>query len=402
MHVNQFRVLAPNIYTDLAEERGSIALTRRWAGAKTVGTWHEAEVDLFEAWADLARNYILDPDRVAINGYSMGGYGTFRMATMWPDLFGKAFPVVGPQAEGIKVLAQEDDGDATNTFHVLDNVRNIPFMIWDGAADELVPVAGTVTHAQRFEDLGYRFVQDVFAADHFLLSEVDDWSRGAEFLGDAAIDRDPAHVTFRVMPAADSPELGLVHDHAYWVWDVAMREEVGDPPTGLVDVKSQAFGVGEPGTEALRGAGAFPLPYAERGLTWTDAPEAEVSNALDLSLTNISAATLGLTRAHIDASRVVEIDVASDGPAVLELEAPWDKKTTVTDEAGEPVAYELDGHVLTIEVGEGERTLTITPGRLALPTAVKMPPVVCIKTWNRPPGPGHDGPKPPRRASSVA
>jgi hypothetical protein len=359
--LNQFAVHAPNIYTDLAEGRGSIALTTMGRGEDG---WYlaEAEVDLFEAWADLARNYTLDPGRVAINGYSMGGYGTFRMATLWPDLFGRAFPVVGPQAEGIKVLAESDDGDSTNTFHVLDNVRNIPFMIWNGVADELVPVAGTVTHAQRLEDLGYRFVQDVFTADHFLLSEVDDWSRGAEFLGDAAIDRDPAHVTFRVMPAADYPDLGLVHDHAYWVWDVRMRDEVGDPSSGLVDARSLAFGEGDPATEAVRGGGASPLPYAERGLAWLDVPSVESANALDLALTNVAAATMGLTRAGIDVLEVVTIDVASDGPAALTLEAPWRPGTTVTDAgSGEPVAYELDHDVLTIQLDEAERTLTIAP-----------------------------------------
>jgi Prolyl oligopeptidase family len=359
---NQFRVLAPNIYQDLAEERGSIALTTMGRGEDG---WYlaEAEVDLFEAWADLARNYSLDPSHVAINGYSMGGYGTFRMTTMWPDLFGKAFPVVGPQAEGIKVLAQDDDGDATNTFHVLDNVRNIPFFIWNGAADELVPVAGTVTHADRLAELGYRFVQDVFTADHFLLSEVDDWSRGAEFLGDAAVDRDPAHVTFRVMPGADYPELGLVHDHAYWVWDVRMRDEVGDPSTGLVDARSLAFGDGDAATEDVRGGGVFPLPYAERGIAWSEIPEAEAANALDLSLENVSAATLGLTRAGIDPSQVVTIDLATDGTSVLALVAPWDKQTTVSDAStGEPVPFDLNGDVLEIGLEEGERTLRIDPG----------------------------------------
>ncbi|MGH2753373.1 MAG: prolyl oligopeptidase family serine peptidase [Actinomycetota bacterium] len=359
--LNQFAVHAPNIYQDLAEERGAIALTTMGRGDDG---WYlaEAEVDLFEAWADLAGNYTLDPERVAVNGYSMGGYGTFRMATMWPDLFGKAFPVVGPPAEGIKLVAESDDGDPTNTFHVLDNVRNIPFMIWNGAADELVPIAGTVTHAQRLEDLGYRFVQNIFTADHFLLSEVDDWSRGAEFLGDAAVNLDPAQVTFRVMPAADYPDLGLVHDHAYWVWDVRMRDEVGDPSTGLVDVRSLAFGEGGPEVETVRGGGVSPLPYVERGVAWSEVPTADPVNGLEVTLTNVATVTLGLTRARIDPRQVVTIDVASDGPAVLNLEAPWHPHARVVDSAsGEAVSFERDRNVITIHLEEGERTLTIVP-----------------------------------------
>jgi pimeloyl-ACP methyl ester carboxylesterase len=35
-----------------------------------------AEADTFEAWADVARRYKLDPEQATVNGYSMGGFGT--------------------------------------------------------------------------------------------------------------------------------------------------------------------------------------------------------------------------------------------------------------------------------------------------------------------------------------
>ena len=49
-------------------------------------------------WADLARHFRLEPDRVALTGYSMGGYGTYKLGMQWPDLFGAAFTTVGPPA----------------------------------------------------------------------------------------------------------------------------------------------------------------------------------------------------------------------------------------------------------------------------------------------------------------
>ena len=101
---------------------------------------------------------------------------------------------------------------------MLPSLRHIPFLIWNGSTDELVPVSGAIRHAQRFDDLGLRYVFDVFApADHFALAVKDQYAPAAEFLGDARVDRDPAHVTYVVNPKMDFPEAGTVADHAYWL-----------------------------------------------------------------------------------------------------------------------------------------------------------------------------------------
>ena len=59
-----------------------------------VATLVTQEADVFEAWADLARHYRLDPGATAISGYSMGGGGTFKLAQRWPDLFARGDAVV--------------------------------------------------------------------------------------------------------------------------------------------------------------------------------------------------------------------------------------------------------------------------------------------------------------------
>ena len=75
------------------------ASTSRRSGRGPDG-WYtdEAEVDFFEVWGDLARHFRLDPGVVALSGYSMGGYGTYKLGLQWPDLFGAAFTTVGPAA----------------------------------------------------------------------------------------------------------------------------------------------------------------------------------------------------------------------------------------------------------------------------------------------------------------
>ncbi|MGH2730442.1 MAG: prolyl oligopeptidase family serine peptidase [Actinomycetota bacterium] len=358
---NQFKVFSPHTYRDLGKERDAIVLTTMGRGPDG---WyhHEAETDVFEAWADVARHYDLDPERVGINGYSMGGYGTFKLTAQYPDLFGKAFPVVGPPGEGIYAGAGDTVDAESNTLYILENFLNVPLLIWDGAADELVPVAGTTRHVQQLDDLGYRYIQDVFASDHFALGEVDDWDRGKEFLGQARVNRNPRHVVYKVMPGADVPELGLVHDHAYWVWDVTIREEEGDPATGLVDAQSLVPGLGRPPTERVAGAGVEPLPHTERGIIWGPPPEEDSANALEVRLVNIAAATLGVTRAGLNTAAEIELEVTSDGDATLQLHGDWLAGTRVVDGQGDPVAFSLEGKSLAFSVGDGKSVLRIVPG----------------------------------------
>lgn len=356
---NQFMAFSPNIYQHLGEDRAAIVLTTMGRGPDG---WyhHEAELDVFEAWADVARNYSLDPNRVGINGYSMGGYGTFKLAAQYPDLFGKAFPVVGPAGEGIWLGAGDTVSPQSNTFNILDNLRHVPLLIWDGAADELVPVSGTTIHAQRLHDLGYRYEQNVFTADHFLLSVVDDWTRGAEFLGDARVDRNPAHVTYRVMPSADVKKYGLVHDHAYWLWDIEMRAQEGSPATGLVNAVSRASSHRDPPATPFAGGGTRPLPYVARGLLWGESERAKARNALDLHVENVADVSIGMRRAGIDVTRDLEVALRSDGKVTLRLFGDFPHETVVVDaKTGDRVAHRVADEELIISVDGGQRKLQI-------------------------------------------
>ena len=74
------------------------------------------------------RRYRLDPRWTAISGYSMGGYGTYKFATQYPDLFARANPVVGPPGLGVWVPPSppQPGGDASNTNRMLASVRQHP------------------------------------------------------------------------------------------------------------------------------------------------------------------------------------------------------------------------------------------------------------------------------------
>ena len=123
----------------------------------------------------------------------MGGYGTYKFTTQFPDLFARAQPTVGPPGLGIWVPpAPPTGGESSLTERMLASVRNIPFLIWDEKTDELVPIAGVKEQVKRFDELGYRYEFDEFqAGDHLALAINDEFKPAAEFLGTETVNRNP-------------------------------------------------------------------------------------------------------------------------------------------------------------------------------------------------------------------
>jgi hypothetical protein len=260
-----------------------------------------AEADTFEAWADVARHYRLDPDWTAVSGYSMGGFGTYRMLARWPDLFSRGMSTVGRAGTADDQLA---------------SLRNTPIMDWNVAGDELVPINTSEQNEQHLAANGLRFVHDLFpTADHLTLATNDEYGPAAAFLGTYRVDRNPAHVTYVVDSTEDSVAAEAIGDHAYWVSGLATRG-AGD---GTIDVRSEGFGVGDPkplgvqaGGGTLNGGYHGPLAYVERSEDWGPAPKEPVRDVLDVNATNIRAATVDAPRARVDCA--AKLNVKSDGP----------------------------------------------------------------------------------------
>jgi len=342
---NYNQYLASRNQSQLGERgTGSIVITPEGRG--TDGFYYDtAGADTFEVWADVAARYHLDPDWTAISGYSMGGYGTFKLAAQYPDLFARAQPVVGPPDLGLwvpplPVLGGPDDA---NTFHMVESLRNVPFMMWVETTDELVPYPGTLAQARRFDALGYRYVfRSYLAGDHLALAINDEYQPAADFLGEARVDRNPAHVTYVVNPTMDFPAVDTVAAHAYWLSGLPVR----DPKTayhGIVDVRSEGFGTGDPapsGTQfsagILTGGTLGAIPYHEEQQTWGPIPTTAVADRLDITATNISAMTIDVVRAHVDCN--VALSVKSDGPLLVTLAGCKGQVATITPSSGTAAA----------------------------------------------------------------
>lgn len=310
-------------------ERGSGSIVITPEGRGPDGWYYgHAGADTFEVWADVASRYRLDPDWTAISGYSMGGYGTYKLAAEYPDLFARANPVVGPPGLGIWVppAPPQPGGAGSNTNRMLASVRNVPFLIWDGAEDELVPVAGPVAQAQSLDDLGYRYIFDLFTtADHFTLAVNDQYEPAAAFLGTHLVNRNPPHVTYVVNPAMSFPGAGTVADHAYWLSGLRLRDSSGGAPLGQVDARSEGFGRGDPVPGAtqtspsnlLQGGNLGTLNYSERRKSWGKASTAPRRDALHLDARNLAQVVVHPRRARLSCHP--ELHVTTDGPLTVRL-----------------------------------------------------------------------------------
>ena len=71
---------------------------------------------------DMRANYAIDPARILVTGFSMGGRGTWYMASRHPDLFAAAIPMA----------ARSDSDDALR-------VGDMPVFIIHARDDEVVP-----------------------------------------------------------------------------------------------------------------------------------------------------------------------------------------------------------------------------------------------------------------------
>ncbi len=300
-------------------ERAPGSLVATPSGRGPDGFYRDAAgADTFEVWADVAARYRLDPSLAAVAGYSMGGFGTFRFAAQYPDLFARAQPTVG--TTGFDLGAGPRPQVAQ-----LASVRWVPFLMWNARYDELVPPAAFEPAAAELRRLGYRYELDVFdrftttlplpTPNHLQLAVNDAWRPPAAFLGAARVVVDPPRVTFAANPRIDSPRLGLVADHAYWVSGIRVANRAR---LGTVDVRSGGFGRGDAapsslgrGSGSLRGGVIGPRPFVSERRTWGAAPRVRRRDVLAIDAANVRALTIDVRRARVSCRARITVRSAS-------------------------------------------------------------------------------------------
>lgn len=305
--------------TQLGEARGSLVLA---PAARGSDGWYigDLEYDVFEAWNDAARHFTLDPTRTAVTGLSMGGYGAYRFATLYPHLFARAVSLIpGGSHGGIYLPGMTSDGTAFNDW--LPNLRHVPvFHVADTLSESTFypgqaqnAVGPSVAGLESLEALKYRYIFRSVAADHALmvlnhsLPEITDW------LGDHQVEPQPARVTYTRMPANDSPD--LVHNRAYWLSGIELNDDAEPGAKGVVDAVSLGFGVGEASTAAepstTYGLDAGNRAYVQLERDWTAPGPVTRDNRIIINARNIRELTIDPAAARVTCGVKLEIRSAT-------------------------------------------------------------------------------------------
>ena len=314
------------------------------------------ELDVLESIEDAKQHYPIDDERVFLTGLSMGGIGTYNVATHHPDLFAGAVPVVGP-GSGMKDFLWPAPVDPVmgpardyvgiyrmGSFgrEVLDNALNVPFRIFAGLADPLSTVTFQEGDVARWEELGYDYQHALFLnrSHEFLTPYVNtlyhqllSGCASADVPGcDPALDpgghkhdENPARVVYKAVPFHWYGDLTdkLVFDGAYWVSGMQLRDQALADAYGRIDVTSKAL------ADKLRGQTEQVGPeqrhfeptgddYLFQGRLWGNEPSA-THNSLDLSAENLAAVTLDLARMQLDVAAPILMTATGDGSTSVTL-----------------------------------------------------------------------------------
>lgn len=372
--------VTPRTMRDNGESRGALVFAPRGRGTSTwyLGKGHQ---DFLEVWDDAMRTFSVDADRVYVTGHSMGGFGSYLLATLYPDRFAGSFPVEGPVTQGAFTGAdfegcdeytfeeysfcyvQTNNGNAraTHTLKLLDNLRHVPIAIYQGTIDELVPQSGTAVQVKRLHDLSYRYRYFQFPTyEHYSHPIVDEWMAGVDYLRDAKRVANPARVTYvRDMPFERVVETGTDQrpetlakvtplpfdfDRAYWMSGL----EPADAVKGQARFDGTTFGIPEPARLVVPEAPTGPAslgqagPYITSGQQWLAnpvAPTPAVENRFDVTLSGAKAVTLDLARMGLKLDGV-DGRFSTDGPVLVRLARP-------------------DGTTCDLDVPEGEVTVKV-------------------------------------------
>lgn len=329
--------------------------------------WYQgaSEQDVLDVTDDVLDRLTLDRDRVMLAGLSMGGYGTFRLAQLYPDRWSLAYSDVG---------ADQILGGAAGV-NLLENLTNVPLRFQNGLVDPLVQVsqahetrqlvdaAGTVDYRSWIRTRGTH--QPVVELAKCVYLEAFERPRVT----------DPAQVRYTVNPSmfVDNPTTGLrlVYDGAYWVSGMTPAGN----QRGSVDLETHALGwerVAGATTSELRQnivtgrdfCGPNPEvrtfeSWDEQARTVTREPR-PAEPLLTGSLTGLSAVTIAADRAGLTGTGSATLELDTDEQLTLTLSglAPG---TAVT---GAGTTVRAGGHgTASLDLPAGSTTVTLTrPG----------------------------------------
>ncbi|MFL5894164.1 MAG: prolyl oligopeptidase family serine peptidase [Thermoleophilaceae bacterium] len=372
--------VVPGVIKQMGEDANSVVVTPDGRGSST---WYvgKGQVDFTEVWDDVHKLVSLDRNREYIAGHSMGGWASWLLPVLYPDRFAAAFPASGPPTQGLWAGCEQswcyqsaNDGRPFDewTTPLLENLRWVPYVNYQGAADELVPVSGVTMQMKKMQDLGLRYRYYVFPhEEHYGPPIFDQWAEGVKYEHQFVRNPNPPTVTLiRSMPMehaveevnADKVPLNFDFNQAFWVSGL----EPADAAKGTARVDARSLAIPEDKHDALPDA-VPPVsadqtdPSAEVGQMWLPHPGTAPpsKNAFSATLTGARAVRLDLQRMRISPLLPISGEVTTQAPLRLELSAPFRGSVSATVDGAAVAVERVSKGVIAVAVPAGKHELVL-------------------------------------------
>ncbi|MCC6554864.1 MAG: prolyl oligopeptidase family serine peptidase, partial [Polyangiaceae bacterium] len=233
------------------------------SGYGNAGQRHLGEHDVLEVIEQMKAHYRIDPRRISITGYSMGGTVSFVVPLHYPDVFSASAPLCGypnlKQWDSVRGVPhapwEERLIEQRAIVNFAENGMYLPLHVVHGGKDG--PERSRVI-IDRYKELGYRQSFDVQDdLDHNV------WDHGYED------GRMISWLTARRRPEAPARVRLVTGEHrytsSYWVRILDLREVTGDEPRRFSEIDARWIKDEEKVEVATRGVGAFALDLGAMG-----------------------------------------------------------------------------------------------------------------------------------------
>lgn len=330
---NQYAAFDPKLLHEVCDGRNSIVVTPL---ARGPACWYfdEGELDVWEVFARVVEQLGADPNRTVIAGYSMGGYGTYKLGLSYPEVFAQAVVLAGPPTCGVRLVRGVEapaDFDPTShcaregdTWPLLANARWLPFVIAHGGLDQLVPFPGIVQQVFEIDRLGYRYRFAAYPVeDHVAFLLKDDFDDPIAHMGTGPRQADPGHITFAWYPQLVREDLGIGPHRVWWVSELWAADEVKAVRGKVATVDARSYAKPDRTRTIRRRRGVIPdldpTPGLFTEMTWELGDEVDPLPLLTLDLSGVAGCAVDVVRAGLAPLARSTIAVATDHPVRIRL-----------------------------------------------------------------------------------
>ena len=111
-----------------------------------------AEEDVLTVMKKVQSKYSIDPNKIYLIGFSMGGFGTWHIGLNYPDLFAAISPVCA-----YSIIKGTKFRTSVSPIEYVLNAKNLPVRIYHGALDSGINVKASRKMTGRLKEMNYNY-----------------------------------------------------------------------------------------------------------------------------------------------------------------------------------------------------------------------------------------------------